>query len=259
MGPSKRNFSQDGDAKMSGSIRKFRSYLRKNETARGLFLVGLVIIGAIAVWGGIRLALNTEYPILVVSSGSMCPPSNCVLPVGALVVIQGEDPSALKVSDIIVFRGNPSDPNYLIIHRIIIVYTPSNDTAYPGQYGFVTHGDANPPGFNEGPNPASALVGIYQFTIPIPYLGSGILWIRNFMYDDSTGQPKTQGILVIVALIVALFAFEVAEPEKKTPSSKVPEETKTSVAPANVLRLGRRRGFTRRSRSRFFLVKTGLA
>jgi hypothetical protein len=47
------------------------------------------------------------------------------------------------------------------------------------------------------------------------------------MYDDYTGQPKTQGILVIVALIVALFAFEVAEPGKKAPSSKVPEETNT--------------------------------
>jgi signal peptidase I len=211
-------------------IRKFRAYLRKNETARGLFLVGLVILGAIAVWGGIRLALNTEYPVLVVSSGSMCPPSNCVLPVGSLIVIRGQDPSAIRIGDIIVFRGNPNDPNYLIVHRIIVVYTPNNDTAYPGQYAFITHGDANPPGANEGPNPGSNLVGIYQGTIPIPYLGSAILWIRNFMYDDTTGQPKTQGILVIVALIVALFAFEVAEPGKKTPSSKVAEEEKTSLA-----------------------------
>jgi hypothetical protein len=161
----------------------------------------------------------------------MCPPNNCVLPVGALVVVRGEDPGAFNVRDIIVFRGSSSDPNYLIIHRIIIMYTPSNDSAYPGQYAFVTHGDANPLGFNEGPNPASTLVGVYQYTIPIPYLGSAILDIRNFMYDDSTGQPKLQGILVILALIVALFAFEVAEPGKKTPSSNVPEETKPSVAP----------------------------
>ena len=219
---------------MSRYIRKFRSYLRKNETARGLFIVGLVILGAIAVWGGIRLALNTEYPILVVSSGSMCPPSNCVLPVGALVVIQGEDPRALKVGDIVVFRGNPSDPNYLIIHRIIILYTPSNDTAYPGQYTFVTHGDANPLGANEGPNQLSTLVGVYQSTIPIPYLGSAIIQIRNFMYDDSTGQPKLQGILVIVGLILALFAFEVAQPGKKKPSN-VPEKTESSVASTNRL------------------------
>ncbi len=237
---------------MSTYVKKFWSYLRKNETARGLFLVGLVILGAIVIWGGIRLALNTEYPILVVSSGSMCPPSNCVLPVGALVVIRGEDPSALKVGDIVVFRGSQTDPNYLIIHRIIILYTPSSDTAYPGQYAFVTHGDANPPGFNEGPNPASALVGVYQYTIPIPFLGSAILEIRNFMYDDSTGQPKTQGILVIIALIVALFLFEIAEPGKKKPSSNVPEETKTSVPPTNTQAPRRRRGLTRRSSTDFF-------
>src|SRR5256712_4765832 len=111
---------------MSSFIGKFRSYLRKNETARGLFLVGLVILGAIAVWGGIRLALNTEYPILVVSSGSMCPPNNCVLQVGSLIVIRGEDPSALKVGKIAVFRANPVNPDYLIVHRIIAVYTPNN-------------------------------------------------------------------------------------------------------------------------------------
>ncbi len=227
---------------MSTYVKKFRSYLRKNETARGLFLVGLVILGAIAVWGGIRLALNTEYPILVVSSGSMCPLSNCVLPVGALVVIRGEDPSALKVGDIVVFRASQTDPNYLIIHRIIILYTPSSDTAYPGQYAFVTHGDANPPGANEGPNPVSTLVGVYQSTIPIPYVGSAILEVRKFMYDDSTGQPKLQGILVIVALILALFAFEIAEPGKKKPSSNVSDSTKTSAT------LGERLAFSVTSR-----------
>lgn len=219
---------------MSSYIRVFRSYLRKNETARGLFLVGLVIAGAIAVWGGIRLALNTEYPILVVVSGSMCPPSNCVLPVGALVVIQGEDPSALRVGDIVVFRPNPTNPNYLIIHRIIILYTPSNDTAYPGLYAFVTHGDANPPGANEGPNKTSTLVGVYQSTIPIPFLGSTVLQIRNFMYDDSTGQPTLSGILVIVALILALFAFEAVTPGKKKPSN-VPEKTDSPVPSTNLL------------------------
>ena len=202
---------------MGSYVRNFRSYLRRNETARGLFLVGLVIVGAITVWGGIRLALSTEYPILVVSSGSMCPPSNCVLPVGALVVIRGEAPGALNVGDIVVFRGDPSDPNYLIIHRIIILYTPSNDTAYRGQYAFVTHGDANPSGANEGPNQLSTLVGVYQSTIPIPYLGSAILGIRGFMYDDSTGRPTLQGILVIVAFILALFAFEIASPGMKKP------------------------------------------
>src|SRR5437660_12894681 len=93
---------------------------------------------------GIRLALNTEYPILVVSPGSMCPPSNCTLPIGVLIVIRGQDPNGTKLVDMIVFRPNPNKPNYLIIHRIIMVYTPSNHTLYRSQYDFVVHGDGNP-------------------------------------------------------------------------------------------------------------------
>jgi hypothetical protein len=55
------------------------------------------------------------------------------------------------------------------------------------------------------------------------------------MYDDKTGQPTFQGILVIAALILALFAFEVAEPGKKNSSSNVQEKAKTSAALANVI------------------------
>jgi hypothetical protein len=55
------------------------------------------------------------------------------------------------------------------------------------------------------------------------------------MYDDSTGQPRLQGILVIVALILALFAFEVAEPGKKKASPSVPEKTDFSFAATNFL------------------------
>lgn len=212
---------------MSVYIKKFRSFLRKNETARGLFLVGLVILGAVLVWGGIRLALNTEYPILVVSSGSMCPPTNCVLPIGSLIVIRGQDPSTIHLRDIIVFReiGNP---DFLIVHRVVQIFTPSNDSYYPGQYAFITHGDANNPGANEGPNPASNVIGVYQLTIPIPYLGSAILTVRDFMYNSNTNQPNPQGILVIVALIVALFAFEVVTPRKKQTTKPTAERDSTS-------------------------------
>jgi hypothetical protein len=228
---------------LSSYIRKFRSYLRKNETARGLFLVGIVILGAIAVWGGIRLALNTEYPILVVSSPSMCQrvtdpsTSECTLAVGDLIVIKGESTSNIQVpptsyssSDcpgvslnpqgtIIVFHRPGDQPGYLIVHR---VYRAMN---LSGQVYYDTKGDSNSCADGDQIG-ASDILGLYQGTIPIPYLGSAILDIRGFMYDDATGQPKTQGILVIVALIVALFAFEVAEPGKKTPPSNVPDQTK---------------------------------
>jgi len=228
---------------LNSYIRQFRSYLKKNETARGLFLVGIVILGAIAVWGGIRLALSTEYPILVVSSSSMCQSDHpelhstaCTLAVGALIVIRGEDPATISNGTIIVFRPFLSTPDYLVVHRVAKI-VPANSSP-DGQYDFFTRGDANPyavGGYDSwsGPSgsvPGSQIVGVYQFTIPIPYLGAAILDIRGFMYDDATGRPKTQGILVIVALIVALFAFEVAEPGKKTPPSNVPDQTRTTVA-----------------------------
>ena len=201
-----------------------------------------MILGAIAVWGGIRLALSTEYPILVVSSSSMCQSDHpelhstaCTLAVGALIVIRGEDPTTISNGTIIIFRPYLSTPDYLVVHRVVKIVSPSSSP--DGQYDFFTRGDANVyaiGGYDSwsGPGgsvPGSQVVGVYQATIPIPYLGAAILDIRSFMYDDATGQPKTQGILVIVALIVALFAFEVAEPGKKTPLSNVPDQTKTTA------------------------------
>ena len=187
-----------------------------------------MILGALAVWGGVRLALNTEYPVLVVSSGSMCPPTNCVLPIGSLIIIRGQDPSTIVPApppngSIIVFRPYVCEPDYLVVHRVINEVKDSNG------YSFQTKGDANPGpdswmgrcGENLTMIPASRVVGVYQGTIPIPYLGSTILDIRSFMYDDTTGQPKPAGILVIVILIIALFAFEVIEPSKK-PKLKAP-------------------------------------
>ncbi len=211
---------------MSSHIRRFRAFLSKNETAKGLFLVGVVLLGALAVWGGIRLALNTEYPVLVVSSGSMIP----TLQVGDLIVIRGQDPNSINaglppVGSIIVFRPpccSPSvnDPNYLVVHRVIRLHPTSLGT------NFDTRGDnnggADDPWDSAGGVPPAKIVGVYQYTIPIPYLGSAILSLRSFMYDENTGQPRPQGLAIIVALIVALFAFEVIEPNKKKSSPPIP-------------------------------------
>ena len=223
---------------MSTYIRKSWKFIKKNETARGLLLVGIVILGALAVWGGIRLALNTEYPVLVVSSGSMCPVGNCVLPIGSLIVIRGQDPSTIiagppPVGSIIVFRPYLCNPDFLVVHRVI------QEVKGASGYSFVTKGDAN--GISDTWNQecgvdltmisSSQVVGVYQYTIPIPYLGSTILGIRNFMYDDATGAPRPEGILVIVVLIIALFAFEVIEPSKK-PKPEAPA-LEPNVEPAS--------------------------
>lgn len=243
---------------MSAYFRRFLNYLKKNETARGLFLVGIIILGAIGVWGGIRLALNTEYPILVVSSPSMCQSyldpttTECTLPVGALIVIKGGGSSNIQVpplsysgncpigschpgvslnpqGTIIVFY-HPSDPSFLIVHRVFKAQNIS------GQIYYDTKGDGNC--CDDGDQvPVSNIVGIYQFTIPIPYLGTAILDIRNFMYDSS-GSVNPQGILIILALIVALFAFEIIQPGKKSDGARAngtgsPKSAGDSTSPAS--------------------------
>lgn len=178
--------------------------------------------------------------MLVVSSGSMCAPANCVLPVGALIVIQGQDPSQVGLGSIIVFRPYPSEADYLVIHRVITVFTPNNGTFYPGQFAFWTHGDANPDGHDlwpilnsNGQIPGSRLVGVYQFTIPIPYLGSVILHIRSFLYGDSCDVQAnchftSQGLFVIVGLVGVLLLFEILVPSKKAGSKASDGEMKSS-------------------------------
>jgi signal peptidase I len=228
---------------LSTYLRRFWKFVRRNETARGLILVGIVIIGALVVWGGVRLALNTEYPILVVSSGSMCPPTNCVLPIGSLIVIRGQDPRTIvagppPVGTIIVFRPYTNLPDFLVVHRVIEI----RGNQSRNEYYFITEGDANhgvpdpwdspSAGSPYGGVPASQVVGVYQSTIPIPYVGSAILDIRNFMYDDTTGQPRPEGILVIVILIIALFAFEVIEPSKKQKPEALAAEPNVEPAPS---------------------------
>jgi len=240
---------------LSAYIRRFWSYLRKNETAKGLFLVGVVLLGAIGIWAGVRLALNTEFPVLVVSSGSMCqrltnPAINqCTLAIGDLIVIRGQDPSTIvptcpngnyqctstPTGTIIVFRPPFStDPNFLVVHRVVA------ETHTSQGYSFFTRGDsnfgscycanANDSWDSGGGVPATNVVGVYQYTIPIPYLGSAILSIRGFMYNDQTGQPKPEGLAVIVLLILALFAFEIIEPSGK-------KNKTTSAASSNVPRV----------------------
>ncbi len=213
---------------MSSYIKRFRAFLKRNEAAKGLLLVGIVLLAAVSIWAGIRLALSTEYPVLVVSSGSMIPTLN----VGDLIVIRGESPSSIiagppPVGSIIVFRPpccspNVNDPNYLVVHRVVRMGTPN---ACGNPLCFITVGDHN--GGAEDPwdvigVPPNKVVGVYQNTIPIPYLGSSILAIRSFMYDDTTGQPRPQGLAVIFVLVIALFAFEIIEPSKKKSAPSPP-------------------------------------
>ncbi|TMI27561.1 signal peptidase I [Candidatus Bathyarchaeota archaeon] len=213
---------------MSSTIKRVRAFLKRNEAIKGLLLVGIVLLAAVSIWAGVRLALNTEYPVLVVSSPSMVP----TLMVGDLIVIRGQPASTIvagppPIGSIIVFRPpccsyNVNDPNYLVVHRVVRMGTPG---VCGNPQCFITVGDNNhgaeDPWDVEGV-PPNKVVGVYQYTIPVPYLGTSILAIRSFMYDDTTGQPKPQGLAVILVLVIALFAFEVIEPSTKKKSAPSP-------------------------------------
>jgi len=127
--------------------------------------------------------------LLVVSSGSMCQrlgnPSidKCTLAIGDLIVIASQDPSRIvagpaPIGSIIAFRPFSSVPDYLVVHRVITEHQNSSG------YFFETRGDANAandPWDYHGGVPASSIVGVYQYTVPIAYLGLLILTIQNFI------------------------------------------------------------------------------
>lgn len=80
----------------------------------------------------LSLALNTEYPMAAITSGSMWPE----LKKGDLVFIQGIDPKTIQVNDIIVYANDPSTGSGqggFTIHRVIEL---KEDT-------LITKGDAN--------------------------------------------------------------------------------------------------------------------
>ena len=100
------------------------------------FLVIIVAICLLSFWFALKYVLNTEHPVLPVSSGDMCTvSSHCdgfshpfapTLHVGDLIFVQGINPENVNSdypdSDILVFyspKQNPNDEDKLIITRVV--------------------------------------------------------------------------------------------------------------------------------------------
>ena len=214
--------------------------LWKNEYVQTAAVIGLIVLAVFGFWYGSQLALNTQYPVLAVVSGSMCVPYDgaCqgwislthpferTLHVGDLIVVQGVRPEDLNTnypdSDIIVFH-KPGNPEELIVHRIVAV-EERNGVLY-----FFTKGDGN--GVNKWPDiptrseydpwnegrgvPEDLVVG--KVIMRIPYLGHVVLFMRNSF-----------GLVLVVALVVLLIVIEFVFPllrGKKAPAG-TPEQPK---------------------------------
>lgn len=173
-----------------------------------ILLIAIVVFGF---WFGLRLALNTDYPMLAVASGSMCTvqPNECdgwshpfarTLHTGDLIIIQGVNasdihPGPYPNGDILVFRES-SESNELIVHRAI-EETTINDTIY-----FITKGDANaepgppnPPNLPAGAVPIQDVIG--KVVLRIPWIGHLALLMQN-----------QSGVYLIIALIIIIIAVE---------------------------------------------------
>ncbi len=145
----------------------------------------MIVILFAATYGGVevlRVALHSDSPLMVVSSGSMIPTLN----VGDIIIVRGVDPHIVTVGTIIIFHS-PYEWDMPIVHRVIAVL---NDG---GQLFFETKGDNNQ--VQDGWKvPAANLIGIY--VLKIPYIGLISLELR--------GPLGVTLIILLVALIIAV-------------------------------------------------------
>jgi len=190
--------------------------LWKNEYIQTAVVIGLIALAVFGFWFGSQAVLNTQYPALAVVSGSMCIPYNgaCngwthpfshTLHIGDLIIVQGVKPQDLNAnypdSDIIVFH-KPSDPDELIVHRIV-AKEERDGTLY-----FYTKGDGN--GLNKWPStpqraeydpwnnghgvPEDLVVG--KVVMRIPWLGHVVLFMRN-----SIGLPLVVALIILIVIV----------------------------------------------------------
>lgn len=169
--------------------------MRRNELARLSILIIVLVSASYGAWAGLRFILQTEYPVLVVVSGSMIPTLNQ----GDIIIIRGVDLSQVSKGVIIVFRS-PRDEHTLIVHRVQEIVKSSS-----GLF-FVTKGDNNPVPDNWNPSPgvpAKLVVGSYIGRVP--YVGFIVMKMREPM-----------GIAIIVLAMGVILLLELSDRRKRT-------------------------------------------
>ena len=212
----------------------------KNEYVQTAVVIGVIVLVFFGAWFGATLVLNTQNPVVVVPSGSMCIPYDgaCqlhlwdhpferTLHVGDLLVLQGLDPKDYNGdypgSDIIVFH-EASDPATLIVHRIAAV-DDINGALY-----FHTKGDGNGVRWPAALTPSmydsypieppegvaqDKIVGRVIFRVP--WVGNVVLFM----------QTQT-GIITVAIIIVLLLIVEFVAPvlrKKPTPAAEQTQQT----------------------------------
>ncbi len=212
------------------------SKITRNENFKSILAIAIIVILVLGFFFGLRFALNTEVPVRVVESGSMCVPYDGLcdgwshtfaqtLHVGDIIIIQGVDPDTLNAdypnSDVIVYL-NPNNPSATpIVHRVVSKYE-INGTLY-----FQTKGDGNgqpwpsavsPQEYdsrtlwNSGQGVPEDLV-IGKVVMRVPWFGHITLFLRN----NPVGLP------IVIALIIILLMVEFVIPAIRSKTRQPPQ------------------------------------
>jgi len=213
----------------------------QNEYIKSGIVIALIVITVLGIFFSLRFALNTDVPVRVVESGSMCVPYGYLcdgwshvfdqtLHVGDIIIIQGIKPEELNAnypnSDVIVYI-NPTDLSATpIVHRIV------ERSEVNGILYFQTKGDGNPS--EKWPDPVSPSDYDSQTLWPsgpdegVPenlVLGKVVMRIPWFGHITLFLQRNPYGLPVIIALIILLSVIEFIIPiVKKTKEQETKNE-----------------------------------
>ena len=198
-----------------------RKRLKKTQKASirkiviAVIVIGLAFSGSFLIYYILQISLNTNYPMVVVVSGSMEP----TLLKGDLLFLQGKDPAQIqngtivgKEGDIIVFDAvglpgwinPPIDP---IVHRVV-------DKWYDGGWFFRTKGDANPT-IDDAPIPYNRILGVVAGRIP--YIG----WLKILLTDSGLLIPL---LVIVSALLIISIIWDIVKRDQDGKNKKNGEE-----------------------------------
>ncbi|MCF2140883.1 MAG: signal peptidase I [Candidatus Lokiarchaeota archaeon] len=206
---------------------------QRKEAINTIILVVVVIGGTFGAMAVVKLALHTDYPLVVVTSESMLPD----IEVGDLLVVKGVDPSEIipgdhenRTGSIIIYDTHGiwgdhaiSEP---VVHRVVGSYY--NDT--DNRYYFITQGDNNfdtdPPGMINGkseiPVPEDNVLGVVIYQIP--KVG------KVKMFLDNSGLTWILIVILSVLLVISIVQ-DILHPEEdnEEKEKKGKEERKTKI------------------------------
>ena len=221
------------------------SKIMQNEYVKSGIVIAVIVIVVLGLFLSLRFVLNTDVPVRVVESGSMCVPYGYLcdgwshpfdqtLHVGDIIIIQGVNPEDLNAdypnSDVIVYL-NPTDLSATpIVHRIV-AKNEVNGSLY-----FQTKGDGNPhekwpaavppsdydsqtlwPGGPDEGVPADLVLG--RVVMRIPWFGH----ITLFLQKNPYGLPVIIGLIMLLLIVEFILPVirKAKDQEAKTENAEV--------------------------------------